>query len=53
MTKHGDHQKNIRTVPVPDWQKEELDRRKQDFAKNPSSAIRWNDAKKQIRAQYD
>ena len=39
------------SLPVPDWQKEELDRRKSKFAVNPSSAICWEDAKKQIRQQ--
>ena len=36
-------------LPVPDWQKEELDRRKRDFEANPDSAIPWEDAKNQIR----
>jgi len=36
-------------LPVPDWQKEELDRRKRDFEANPDSAISWEDAKNQIR----
>ena len=36
-------------LPVPDWQKEELDRRKRNFEANPDSAISWEDAKKQIR----
>ncbi len=36
-------------LPVPDWQKDELDRRKRKFEANPNSAIPWDEAKKQIR----
>jgi len=36
-------------LPVPDWQKGELDRRKRNFEANPDSAVSWDDAKKQIR----
>lgn len=36
-------------LPVPDWQKDELDRRKRNFEANPESAVRWEDAKNQIR----
>ena len=38
-------------LPVPDWQKDELDRRKRNFEANPDSAIPWDDAKRQIREQ--
>lgn len=38
-------------LPVPDWQKDELDRRKRNFEANPDSAIPWDDAKNQIRQQ--
>ena len=37
-------------LPVPDWQKHELDRRKRNFEANPDAAISWEDAKKQIRS---
>ncbi len=38
-------------LPVPDWQKDELDRRKRNFEANPDSAIPWDEAKKRIRRQ--
>ncbi len=38
-------------LPVPDWQKDELDRRKRTLEENPDSAIPWDDAKNQIRQQ--
>ncbi|MDH3716856.1 MAG: addiction module protein [Planctomycetota bacterium] len=40
-------------LPIPDWQKEELDRRKRTFEANPESVIPWQDAKKQIRGKDD
>ena len=38
-------------LPVPGWQKDELDRRKRNFEANPDSALPWDEAKKQIRQQ--
>ncbi len=38
-------------IPVSDWQKDELDRRKRDFEANPNSAVCWEEAKKKIRDQ--
>ncbi len=38
-------------LPIPDWQKDELDRRQRNFEANPDSAVSWDDAKKQIRQQ--
>jgi putative addiction module component (TIGR02574 family) len=38
-------------LPISDWQKDELDRRKRNFEANPELAISWDDAKKQIRQQ--
>jgi len=38
-------------LPAPDWQKEELDRRKRNLEANPQSAIPWEDALQQIRQQ--
>ena len=37
-------------LPVPDWQKQELDRRKAAHEKDPSSALTWPDAKARIIA---
>jgi putative addiction module component (TIGR02574 family) len=39
-------------VPVHDWQKSELDRRKANYQKNPASGSSWEDVKKRIRARY-
>jgi len=39
-------------VPVHDWQKEELDRRKANLMANPASAVDWEEAKRRIRARY-
>lgn len=35
-------------VPVHEWHKEELDRRKEKLAGNPDSGIEWEDAKRRI-----
>ena len=39
-------------VPVHDWQKEELDRRKARLACNPASGLTWEDVKRRVRARY-
>ena len=36
-------------VPVPDWQKEELARRKADHLQNPGSGISWEEARERLR----
>jgi putative addiction module component (TIGR02574 family) len=36
-------------LPVPDWQKEELERRKAAYLKDPQSAVPWEEAKERIR----
>jgi len=36
------------SVPVPEWQKEELDRREAQFRQNPDSAIPWEEVKKRV-----
>ncbi len=40
---------NPESVPVQDWQIQELDRRKANLKKNPSSALQWDDIKRIIR----
>jgi len=40
------------SVPIHDWQKEELDRRKADLEKNPASARTWDEVKRSIRGPY-
>ena len=37
------------SIPVPDWQKEELDRREQSYKANPTHGIPWEEVKRQIR----
>ena len=37
------------SIPVPDWQKDELDRREQSLTANPTSGIPWEEVKRQIR----
>ncbi|MFM7830528.1 MAG: addiction module protein [Planctomycetaceae bacterium] len=36
-------------LPVPDWQRRELDKRRAGFEQAPESAIPWEDALKQLR----
>jgi len=39
-------------VPVHDWQKEELARRKGNLMKNPASGLTWAEVKKRVRSPY-
>jgi putative addiction module component (TIGR02574 family) len=39
-------------VPVHDWQKEELARRKENLQKNPASALAWEEVKRRVRSHY-
>ena len=39
-------------VPVHDWQKAELTRRKQNLLSNPSSALSWQEIQQRIRSRY-
>jgi putative addiction module component (TIGR02574 family) len=39
-------------VPIYDWQKDELTRRKANLLAKPSSAITWQDVKAKIRSRY-
>ncbi len=36
-------------IPLHDWQKEELDRRKENMMNNSSSGLTWEEVKKQVR----
>jgi putative addiction module component (TIGR02574 family) len=40
------------SVPVHDWQKEELARRKANLANNPSSGLSWEEVKRRVRSRY-
>jgi putative addiction module component (TIGR02574 family) len=38
-------------VPVHDWQKEELDRRKANLQKNPAVGLTWAELQQRVRAR--
>lgn len=38
-------------VPVPDWHREELDRRLDDLEKNPDDGVSWDVVKAQLRSR--
>jgi putative addiction module component (TIGR02574 family) len=40
------------TVPVQDWQKLELARRKASLQQNRASALPWEEVKRRVRAGY-
>ena len=39
-------------VPVHDWQKAELDRRKANLMKHPASALAWDDVLRRVRSRH-
>ena len=39
-------------VPVHDWQKQELARRKANLQRNPQSALPWDEVKQRVRARH-
>jgi putative addiction module component (TIGR02574 family) len=39
-------------VPVHDWQKEELARRKANLMNNPASGLSWEEVKQRVRTRY-
>jgi putative addiction module component (TIGR02574 family) len=39
-------------VPVHEWQKQELARRKANLARNPASGLSWEEVKQRIRRPY-
>jgi len=39
-------------VPVHDWQKEELARRKANLMKNPASGLTWEEVKRRVRNRH-
>ncbi len=39
-------------VPVHDWQKEELARRKANLMNNPASGLSWDEVKQRVRTQH-
>lgn len=39
-------------VPVHDWQKQELARRKANLLNNPASGLSWEEVKRRVRSRY-
>ncbi len=39
-------------VPVHDWQKEELERRKANLTSKPASRLSWEEVKEKIRSRH-
>jgi putative addiction module component (TIGR02574 family) len=39
-------------VPVHEWQKEELDRRKTNLQNNPASGLSWEEVQRRVRSRY-
>jgi len=39
-------------VPVYDWQKEELARRKANLLKNPASGLTWEEIQRRVRTRH-
>jgi putative addiction module component (TIGR02574 family) len=39
-------------VPVHDWQKEELDRRRANLLQNPGSGLTWVEIQRRVRNRY-
>ena len=40
------------SVPVHDWQKDELARRKANLLKNPASALSWQEVQRRVRSRH-
>jgi putative addiction module component (TIGR02574 family) len=40
------------SVPVHDWQKDELERRKANLQANPASGLSWEEVKRRVRARH-
>jgi len=40
-------------LPLPDWQRDELRRRKQRFSEHPASGRTWEEVKRRARGQHD
>ena len=39
-------------IPVHQWQKEELARRKANLQNNPASGLSWDEVKRRVRSHY-
>ncbi|HEY6330195.1 MAG TPA: addiction module protein [Blastocatellia bacterium] len=43
---------NPEAVPIYDWQKEELERRKKNLASHPGSALSWAEIRRRIQTRH-
>jgi len=43
---------NPEEVPVHDWQKKELARRRRNLLSNPGSALTWQEIRRRVRSRY-
>ncbi len=39
-------------IPVYDWQREELDRRRANLMRNPASGLTWEEVKRRVRSRH-
>ncbi len=39
-------------IPIHEWQKQELARRKANLLKNPASGLVWEEVKRRVRSRY-
>ena len=39
-------------VPIHDWQKEELARRKANLMSSPATGLSWDEVKRRVRSRY-
>lgn len=39
-------------IPIHDWQKEELGRRRANLLNNPASGLSWEEVKRRVRSQH-
>ncbi|MEX2301689.1 MAG: addiction module protein [Bryobacterales bacterium] len=39
-------------IPLHEWQRDELDRRKANLAGNPASGLSWEQVKRNVRSRY-
>ncbi len=40
------------SVPVQDWQLEEVERRKANLMKHPASGLSWDEVKRRVRSRH-
>ena len=48
-----DLEANPKAIPVHQWQKEEMDRRKANLIKHPASGLTWEEIKHKVRSHND